>query len=311
MTDEQGPDNSGGSSHGRQRGDQLQVAARLTAAEIFTAASRTGEDELKRSSTGLALSGLAAGLGMGLTALGSAVLLSVFGGGEAQHLIASLLYPLGFIVVILGRAQLFTENTLFPVILVLDRRRHMRNMLRLWAVVFTANIGGAALFAVVMTKTAAVRPSLSAALVELGTHAVSGSFAHVFWAAVVGGWIIALMAWLVTASRFTIGQVAVVYLMTFVVGAASLAHCVAGSAEALCAVLSGAVSPGTYFLWLLAATVGNTVGGVIIVSLLNYGQVMGSGRDIEATDRPLSEVERKQTPTAKLARLGRRLGRRD
>lgn len=272
-------------------GDPAQGAARLTAAEIYRVAVRTGEDELKRSSTGLAFSGLAAGLGMGLTALGSAAILHVVGSGEAQHVLASLLYPLGFIVVILGRAQLFTENTLFPVILVLDRRRHLRNTLRLWAIVFVANIAGALLFAVLMIEAPSVPPGIGHALVELGTHAVNGSFGHVFWAGVTGGWIIALMAWLVTASRFTIGQVALVYLMTFVVGAASLAHCIAGSAEALCAVLAGAESWGAYGLWLLAATLGNTVGGVIIVSLLNYGQVMGSGRDIDRSGSSLDELE--------------------
>jgi formate/nitrite transporter FocA (FNT family) len=120
---------------------------RMTAAQIYAVAVRTGEDELKRSSTGLAVSGLAAGLGMGLTALGQASILTVVGEQPQSHLLASLLYPLGFIVVILGRQQLYTENTLFPVIVALDQRRHVRNTLRLWALVFVANVLGALLFA--------------------------------------------------------------------------------------------------------------------------------------------------------------------
>lgn len=132
---------------------------------------------------------------------------------------------------------------------------------------------------------------MAAALGRLDTKTVQGSFVHLFWAGVAGGWIIALMAWLVTASRFTIGQVALVYLMTFVVGAAGLAHCIAGSAEALSAVLAGQVPVGTYVVWLLAATLGNTMGGVVIVSLLNYGQVMGSRRDLRQVERPLSDIE--------------------
>ncbi|MGH3868071.1 MAG: formate/nitrite transporter family protein [Pseudonocardiaceae bacterium] len=267
------------------------ATARLTAAEIYAAAVRIGEDELKRSSTGLALSGLAAGLGMGLTALGSAAILAEVGEGVAHHLLVTLLYPLGFIVVVVGRAQLFTENTLFPVILVLDRRRHLRNTLRLWAVVFISNVVGALLFAVLMIKCGAVSPEIARALSHLGSQTVQGGVSHLFWAGVAGGWIIALMAWLVTASRFTIAQIVLIYLMTFVVGAASLAHCIAGSTEALSAVLAGQVSVGTFAVWLLAATVGNTVGGVIIVSLLNYGQVMGSGRDLQQRERPLADIE--------------------
>ncbi len=267
------------------------VTSRLTAAEIYAAAVQIGEDELKRSSTGLALSGLAAGLGMGLTALGSAAILAEVGEGAAHHLLVTLLYPLGFIVVVVGRAQLFTENTLFPVILVLDRRRHLRNTLRLWAVVFSANVVGALLFAALMIKCGAVSPEIARALSRLGMQTVQGGVGHLFWAGVAGGWIIALMAWLVTASRFTIGQIALIYLMTFVVGAAGLAHCIAGSTEALSAVFAGQVSVGTFVVWLLAATAGNTVGGVIIVSLLNYGQVVGSGRDLQQVARPLADIE--------------------
>lgn len=269
------------------------AGTRLTAAEIFKVAVQTGEDELKRSSAGLGLSGLAAGLGMGLTGLGSASIIVATGaGGSKAHLIASLLYPLGFIVVVVGRAQLFTENTLFPVVLVLDRRRHLRNTMRLWGVVFVANVLGALLFAVLAMKTPALQPQLQSALAGLGTKTATGnSFVGLFWAGVLGGWIIALMAWLVSAARFTMGQIILIYLMTFVVGAAHLAHCIAGSGEALCAVLAGNVSGGTYFGWLAAATLGNTVGGVLIVSLLNYGQVIGSGKDVAQAERSLEEIE--------------------
>lgn len=268
----------------------------MTAAQIFTEAVRTGEDELKRSSAGLALSGLAAGLGMGLTGLGSAALLGFLGPGAPWGLIAALLYPLGFIVVIVGRAQLYTENTLFPVILVLDRRRHLRNTLRLWAVVFCANVLGALLFAVLMIKTGALEPRFAGALAELGQTAVRGSFSRLFWAGVAGGWIIALMAWLVTASRFTIAQIVLVYLLAFVVGAAHLAHCIAGSGEALAAVLAGHVGAGTYVEWLTAATLGNTIGGVVMVALLNYGQVVGSGRDHDQVERSLEDIEDDKVP---------------
>lgn len=264
----------------------------MTAAQIFAVAARTGEDELKRSTAGLGLSGLAAGLGMGLTGLGSATVLEFVGAdAPAAHLLASLLYPLGFIVVIVGRAQLFTENTLFPVILVLERHRHVRNTLRLWGVVFVTNILGAALFAALAMRTPALSPTLRDALAALGEHTTRGDFGQVFWSGIIGGWIIALMAWLVSAARFTMGQVILVYLMTFVVGAAGLAHCIAGSGEALSAVMVGQVSLGAYLLWLLAATLGNTVGGVFMVSLLNYGQVFGTGRDPQRAERSLVEVE--------------------
>jgi len=276
--------------------------ARRTAADIFADAVRVGEEELKRSSPGLAFSGLAAGLGMGLTGLGSAALLAALRGVPHAELIAALLYPAGFIVVIVGRAQLFTENTLFPVILVLDRRRHLRNTGRLWGVVFASNIIGALLFAVLAASSGALEPPIASALATLGQRAATGSFGHLFWGGVAGGWIIALVAWLVSASRFTIAQIALVWLLTFIVGAAHLAHCIAGSGEILAAVVHGTVSPGTYLYWLAAATLGNVVGGVVGVALLNYAQVIGSGHDPSRADRTLDEVEDELS--------GRRRGRR-
>jgi formate/nitrite transporter FocA (FNT family) len=78
---------------------------------------------------------------------------------------------------------------------------------------------------------------------------------------------------MVTASHWTIGQLAMTWLLTFVVGIARLAHCIASSGEILSAVIHGDVTVGAYAYWLLLATLGNIAGGVVIVSLLNYGQV--------------------------------------
>lgn len=280
--------------------------SRLTASEIFARAIQVGEEELKRSAAGLAFSGLAAGLAMGLSGLGSAAIAAELGWGRGSFLVVSLLYPLGFIAVIVGCAQLFTENTLFPVILVLDRRRHLRNTARLWLVVLGTNIAGALVFALLMVVTPTLDQGTRAALEHLGRDAVQGSWGHVFWAGVAGGWIIALVAWVVTASRFTIAQVALIWLLTFVVGAAHLAHCIAGSAGILCAVLAGHVSTGHYLYWLSAATVGNTLGGVVIVSLLNYGQVIGAGRDRRLSERSLEEAESETTPFARRRSLSPR-----
>ncbi len=248
-------------------------SSRRSAHEIFEGAIENGRQELERTSGALAFSGIAGGLTMGLTGLAVAAVRAQMPDTEIGRMVSLLFYPIGFVAVIIGRAQLFTENTLYPVILVLDERDHVRNTLRLWAVVFTCNIVGAALFALLATETGAVRPDIAHALVELGKDSVGYTFGHVFWSAVIGGWMIALVAWIVTASHWTIGQLAMVWLLTFVVGVGHFAHCVASSGEILSAVVTGAVPPGSYFLWLLAATLGNIVGGVVIVSLLNYGQV--------------------------------------
>ena len=250
---------------------------RLTAPEIFHAAQENAREELKRSSRTLAFSGVLGGLTMGLTGLGVAAVRAILGSGGWEELASFLLYPLGFIAVIIGRAQLFTENTLYPVVLILDERRYfgryLRQTLRLWAVVFSANVLGAFLFALLAIRTAALPVEISSQLVTLGTGSVTGTAGHFFWSGIVGGWLIALVAWMVTASQWTIGQVVMVWLLAFLVGIGKFAHCIATSGEILAAVVAGAASADAYLRWLLFATLGNITGGVVIVSVLNYGQV--------------------------------------
>jgi formate-nitrite transporter family protein len=205
--------------------------------------------------------------------LSVAIVQATLGPGRSSEFVAHLMYPLGFIAVIIGRAQLFTENTLYPVILVLDEHRHVLNMLRLWGIVFVSNVFGALLFAALAVRTSALRPEYAQELMKLGMTALQSDTSHIFWSGVIGGWLIALVAWMVSASHWTIGQIAIVWMVTFTVGLGHFAHCIATSGEILAAVCGGQASVGQYAHWLLFATLGNIVGGVMIVSLLNYGQV--------------------------------------
>ncbi len=216
---------------------------------------------------------------MGLTGMAVAVARATLGHGAAQDFISYLFYPVGFISVIIGRAQLFTENTLYPVVLVLEEPRHIWKTLRLWAVVFAANVIGAALFALLAVRTGALRGEYVGELIALGTESAHVGVAHIFWSGVVGGWLIALVAWMVTASHWTIGQIAVVWLLTFVVGLGHFAHCIATSGEILSSVFSGNLAGMAYLRWIIPATAGNIVGGVFIVSLLNWGQVKAGEDD--------------------------------
>lgn len=256
--------------------DHSQAAdRRLTASEIFEAAIDNARQELKRSIRTLAFSGIEGGIAMGLTGLGVASVRALIGDGGWQQLVSYMIYPVGFITVIIGRAQLFTENTLYPVVLVLDKRQYMAATLRLWAVVFVSNVLGALVFALLVTKTSAVRPEIISELLKLGIAAAQGSASQLFWSGVIGGWLIALTAWTVTASHWTIGQLVMVWLLTFVVGVGRFAHCIATSTEILTVVASGGMPFMVYVHWIIPATLGNIVGGVLLVSLLNYGQVRG------------------------------------
>jgi formate/nitrite transporter FocA (FNT family) len=253
--------------------DNTPETRRLTAPEIFHAALENAREELRRSTRRLFFSGLAGGFTMGLTGLAVASILALLGNGSWQELAAYMMYPIGFITVIIGRQQLFTENTLYPVILVLDEHRHVGDTARLWAAVFSSNILGALLFATLATKSSALRPDIENHLINLGVNAVGGTTGHFFWSGIIGGWLIAMVAWVVTASHWTIGQLTMVWLLTFIVGIGHFSHCIVTSSEILSGVVSGAIPLSTYLNWLWPATLGNIAGGVLIVSALNYGQV--------------------------------------
>ena len=248
---------------------------RPTADEIYEQVSRNARHELDRAAVGLAISGVAGGMTMGLTALSTSIVIAILGPSPAARFIADLLYPIGFIAVILGRAQLFTENTLYPVALMLAERRHGWRTLRLWAIVFPCNVAGAFLFALLAVKTGALRPEFVAAMTHLGVEAATVATTHVFWSGVIGGWIIALVAWLVSGSHSITGSVMLIWLLTFVVGLGGFAHCIATSGEILAAILDHQLAASRYFAWLAPATLGNICGGVLLVTLLEYGQVKG------------------------------------
>jgi len=246
---------------------------RPTAVDIYEQVSRNARRELQRPAKALAISGIVGGLTMGLTGLSVSVINSLLGNSPRAQFVALLFYPMGFMAVILGRGQLFTENTLYPVALILAERRYFLATARLWAVVFPSNVAGAFLFALLAARTRALQPDTLHALVQFGTQAANLSMRHIFWSGVVGGWMIAMVAWLVSGSHSITGSVAVIWALSFVVGAGHFAHCIATSGEILAAVLSHGVSPAGYARWLLAATSGNILGGVVLVTLLEYGQV--------------------------------------
>ena len=248
--------------------------ARPSAEEIFKQVAANARQELQRPSIALGLSGFGAGLFIGLSALGTAIALAMLGSSMPARFIAGMFYPIGFIIVIIGRSQLFTENTLYPVALVLAERRELWNTLRLWSVVLPANVIGALAFALLAARTSALDPAFVHALAQLGSNALAHSSVQVFWSGVIAGWIIALAAWLVSGSHSITGSVIVIWMLMFLVGLGNFAHCVASTCEIFVTVLTGGAPWSAFPLWFFPAVAGNICGGVLLVTILEYGQVM-------------------------------------
>jgi len=261
---------------------------RPSAQDIYEQVANNARQELGRSSISLAISALAGGIFMGLSAMGNAIAIALLTPAGAAPtsttlFVAKMFYPLGFIVVILGRSQLFTENTLYPVALVLAEKSHFWNTMRLWAVVLPFNVLGALTFAALASLTGALSPAVVQSLGQLGLDAANHPSATIFWSGVMGGWIIATVAWLVSGSHSITGSVMIIWMLAFVVGLGNFAHCIAASGEVFTAIFTGRAGWFAFPLWFVPAIAGNICGGVGMVTLLEYGQVIiGNDADAEA-----------------------------
>jgi len=272
------------------------MAASKSAEQILETVIQDGKNELDRASAGLAVSGFAAGMNISFATVAFAVVASIAGG---VGLAAYAAYPLGFLIVIIGRTQLFTENTVTPVTVVLAQARRLPNMLRLWAVVFVFNVLGTVVFAAVVYYGDLLNPGATSSLLQYVSDKLSYGFWSIGFKAIFGGWLVALMAWLVAAAQDTVSQIFFVFALSAVIPAAGLTHCIAGSSGVLIGVFAGEVALSEYLGgFMLPTTLGNIVGGIVLVTLLNYGQVAGSKARLRSPEGTASGAESGQEDTS-------------
>ena len=245
-----------------------------SAAIVYEAIRREGEEELNRTTSALVWSGLAAGLSMGFSFLMEALLRLYIPEAGWRPLITKFGYCIGFLIVILGRQQLFTENTLTPILHLLNRKDGdtLRKVARLWATVLGANLAGAFIFALLMHGIGYFQPDLSASMAALGSKVVKTPFTATLLSGLFAGWLIALMVWLLPVAET--GRVTIIIIVTYVVGLGSFSHIIAGSVNAFYILLARDASLISFFtLFLVPTLLGNIVGGVAFVAAINHAQV--------------------------------------
>jgi formate/nitrite transporter FocA (FNT family) len=261
---------------------RIEEAKALDAKSAYEVIREEGESELARSTRALFWSGLAAGLSMGLSFLAEGLLRSHLPDAEWRPLIAKLGYSVGFTVVIIGSQQLFTENTLTPILPLLKRRTGacLRNVLRLWGAVLVSNLLGALGFALALGRLSVTEPQVRSALSDVAREAMQFDVSTTLLHAVYAGWLIALMVWMLPAVKG--GRLGVVVLMTYLVGLGGFAHVIAGASEVFYAAVRGEASWRAALLGYLAPTLlGNVLGGVTLVTALNHAQATHGEEDGE------------------------------
>lgn len=255
---------------------------------VYDAIRAEGEDELGRSSQALAWSGLAAGLSMGFSLVMDGLLRHGLPPADWRPLVSKIGYTAGFLIVVLGRQQLFTENTLTVILPLLNRRDRatLLNVIRLWSIVLATNLVGALIFAWVVGNTGVFDAAQRASFTEVGLEAASGGFGHTLITGIFGGWLIALMVWLLPHAETA--RFFVIIFITYLVGLGNFSHIIAGSVEVLYLVTTGVIGWGRFLGgFLLPSLLGNVIGGVSLVALLSHAQVVaGRGR---RNQKPASE----------------------
>jgi formate/nitrite transporter FocA (FNT family) len=242
---------------------------------IYEAVRRLGDDEMARPLTSLWWSGLAAGLSISFSLLAQGILAMYLPDAPWRQLVIALGYPIGFLIVVLSRQQLFTETTI-TVVLPLMAEPTLANLARagrMWGIVLAANLLGTFIAAVFILVAPAVTPELRQHMLDISRHAVDHGWLEIGFQGITSGFLMAATVWLIPGAGAA--QFQVVYLMTYLIGAGGFAHIVAGSVEAFLLVCDGGAGLADMAVQFMAPVlIGNIIGGTVLFALISYAQVM-------------------------------------
>jgi len=242
---------------------------------IYEVVRRLGEEEMDRPVFSLWWSGLAAGLSISFSLLAQAILRSHLPGGAWQPLVTDLGYSVGFVIVVISRQQLFTENTItavLPVIAEFNGENFLK-LGRMWVIVLLANFSGTLFAAIFCTFTPVLTPDLLHAMLDISHHLLGHGIGEMFFRGIAAGFLIAAMVWLMPGAEAA--QFYVIVLMTWLISAGNFMHIVAGSVEAFLLVLNGQLPWTTMLMhFVLPVLCGNIVGGTALFALIAHAQVM-------------------------------------
>lgn len=265
----------------RKERRQAAAGAPIGAIVIHEIVRDQGEEELDRSTISLAWSALAAGLSIGFSFVVEASIEGALPHTEWSHLVSGFGYSVGFLIVILGRQQLFTETTLTALIPALTHPTLHRALgtLRVWMVVLAANLVATWAFAAMVALAAPFPDTTMQAMNQIATHTMDQPFGRTMLLGGAAGWLIGLMVWLLPGAGPS--RPLIIILLTYVVAICRFPHIIAGSTEAAFAVWNGHASLMDYATrFLLPTLIGNSVGGTILAALLNHAPIADQLNDV-------------------------------
>lgn len=252
---------------------------RKGARKILKDAIKLSNAEYNRSSYGLLISSIAAGMELSISLLVIAYITGTFSGillTEQLNVLKGLGYTVGFIIVILGKSELFTEHTTLAVFPVLAGQQKVKSMMKLWGIIFFGNIVGGYFLGYMITLLGPHLLSAEAEVFEeIALHLTEYPWYIILGSGTFAGWLMGILGWLDIAAKETFSRIMVIALITFIIGIGGLHHSIVGSIEVFAGLVSGD-KVGWYdlFKFQIWSTLGNVIGGVIFVGLVKYGHTI-------------------------------------
>lgn len=247
----------------------------VSTALMYSAISRTGRHELERPFSALWWSGVAAGLLISMSVLCKGILTALVPEATWQPAITNWGYSVGFLLVIMGRMQLFTENTVTPILPLLASPSvaRLRQTARLWLIVLCANMVGTFSAALLMAHGGIIPPFAMEGVLTVSRHyAEVAPLDHLLWG-MPAGFLIASLVWLLPRTEGA-GEVLIIALVTYMIGLGGFSHVVAGSTELFIVMLKGELPMSAAIVGgIIPALIGNVVGGTVIFAAIAYAQV--------------------------------------
>lgn len=278
-----------------EQGEEIEVdeeALPSRAAAVHEQIRQEGEKELERDALALLFSAIAAGLSMGASLMAKGIFQVNLHDVPGGFLLENLGYTFGFIIVIMARQQLFTENTVTAVLPVMHKPSgsNVLLLMRLWGLVLGGNLMGTALAALAFNHMPIFDEAVRGAFVSISQKVMENSPGEMFANAVVSGWIIATMVWMFPSAGAA--KIWVIILMTWLVALGDLAHIVVGSVEIFYLVFNGDI-PWQQFIWpfALPTLAGNIIGGTFIFALISHAQIRN---DMSNKAKAKAAAEKKQ-----------------
>jgi formate/nitrite transporter FocA (FNT family) len=185
--------------------------------------------------------------------------------------------------VVVGRSELFTENFLVPTTAVIAQKSSFPSLLKLWSLTLIGNLVGA----IVVAKFLSLEFYDGVPAVHAVQHiqhvaeflTIERDWDASFYSAIFAGWLITLMTWLLLTTDNTLSKIAIIWCVGFMIMLNKFNHVIVNASEVLMSIFAG--NPHvTYSMWIqnnfLPTILGNMIGGLVFVTLLEYIKVLYS-----------------------------------